>query len=144
MFLRNYSVVKQLHKTDILQNYSEVFKSTKTRIKEYDGKKYIEAELSDVNFKYEQDGSFNKLPVHFYSDLPIRLEDLWSSMQKRNMRTFINYVKSFGTNNNPVMLLTKVSNKGNRYFTFTTKAKFQHYRNNMYSNYNIEELNYEV
>lgn len=123
---------RQVSRTEILANYKEMFDTSKTLKKDYEGQTYMEAHLSDINFN-----EWQSKPVHFYSDLPIRMEDLWNNIQKRNVKTFIDYVKSLGTNDNPILMLTKVSKRGNRYFTITTKAKYMNMRKR-YTNYSVE------
>lgn len=123
-----------ISRTTILANYQEFFKMSKTLKKDYDGINYIEAHLSDINFKETED-----LPVHFYSDLPKRMESVWDNLQKRNVKTLIEYMKSMGSIDNPVITLSKISQRGNRYFVFTTKSKYMNMRNR-YKNYSIETI----
>jgi len=123
-----------ISRTTILANYQELFKMSKTLKKDYDGINYIEAHLSDINFKETED-----LPVHFYSDLPKRMDSVWNNLQKRNVKTLIEYMKSMGDTNNPVITLSKISKRGNRYFVFTTKSKYMNMRKR-YNNYSIETI----
>ena len=139
-YLRKYSMIPKVYKTTILQSYTEQFNLNKTIVaRDNDGTKYIKAYIENVNCKYDKEGSWEELPVHFYSDLPQRLELTWSEMQKRNMKTFMEYIKTIGTEENPVMLLTKVSRLGNRYFTLTTRFKYNLNRKR-YANYSIETI----
>jgi hypothetical protein len=134
-YLNHYQSARTaISRTTILANYQELFKMSKTLKKDYDGINYIEAHLSDINFKETED-----LPVHFYSDLPKRMESVWDNLQKRNVKTLIEYMKSMGSIDNPVITLSKISQRGNRYFVFTTKSKYMNMRNR-YKNYSIETI----
>lgn len=134
-YLNHYQSARTaISRTTILANYQELFKMSKTLKKDYDGINYIEAHLSDINFKETED-----LPVHFYSDLPKRMESVWDNLQKRNVKTLIEYMKSMGNIDNPVITLSKISQRGNRYFVFTTKSKYMNMRNR-YKNYSIETI----
>ena len=134
-YLNHYQSARTaISRTTILANYQEFFKMSKTLKKDYDGINYIEAHLSDINFKETED-----LPVHFYSDLPKRMESVWDNLQKRNVKTLIEYMKSMGSIDNPVITLSKISQRGNRYFVFTTKSKYMNMRNR-YKNYSIETI----
>jgi len=134
-YLNHYQSARTaISRTTILANYQEFFKMSKTLKKDYDGINYIEAHLSDINFKETED-----LPVHFYSDLPKRMESVWDNLQKRNVKTLIEYMKSMGNIDNPVITLSKISQRGNRYFVFTTKFKYMNMRNR-YKNYSIETI----
>ena len=134
-YLNHYQSARTaISRTTILANYQEFFKMSKTLKKDYDGINYIEAHLSDINFKETED-----LPVHFYSDLPKRMESVWDNLQKRNVKTLIEYMKSMGNIDNPVITLSKISQRGIRYFVFTTKSKYMNMRNR-YKNYSIETI----
>ena len=139
MYTKKYQLVKAIVRSQVLNNYSESFSQSTTKVS-YDnqGERYIQANL-DVNHKFNGKGDWEELPVHFYSHLPKRMEDIWNSMQKRNLNTMIDYVKSMGTPDNPILILTKLSAQGNRYFTITTRAKYNNYRST-YSQYSIETI----
>lgn len=139
MYTTKYQTVKTVVRSQVLQNYSESFATATTKVA-YDDeqKRYIQASL-DVNHKFNEKGDWQELPVHFYSHLPQRMDDIWRTMQKRNLNTMLKYIKSLGTPENPILMLTKVSAKGNRYFTITTRAKYNNYRST-YSQYSIETI----
>ena len=131
---------KKVEVTNYLDAYKEYFPEAKTKIaNDNDGRKYIEAAIPHVNLDLIND-EWRELPVHFYSDLPIRLTDMWNSMQKRKLETFINYIKSIGTEFNKTVLLTKTSKSGHRYFVVTSRGKYAQYKHKHYSDYTIETI----
>lgn len=132
---------KKIEVTAYLDAYKEYFPESETKIaRDQEGKKFIEASIPSVNLGQNMSGEWKELPVHFYSDLPIRLEDMWQSMQKRKLETFIDYLKSIGDKFNQTVVLTKMSRAGNRYFVVTTRAKFAHYKNKHYRGYSVETI----
>lgn len=132
---------KSIEVTAYLEAFNEYFPEAKTKIESSeDGRKYISAAIPNVNLQLDRQNDWRELPVHFYSDLPVRLHDMWDVMQKRKLSTFTDYIKSLGTEFNQTLVLTKLSKSGNRYFVVTSRAKYAQYKHKHYSGYSVETI----
>lgn len=129
----------EIKTSQFLSAFNEYFPEAQTKVAHKGDERFIEAMIPEVNLDLHDDEWIER-PVHFYSDLPLRLEDMWKSMQKRKLETFIDYLKSIGTADNPTIVLTKLSARGNRYFTVTSKRKYLNYRDAHYSGYSVESI----
>ena len=97
--------------------------------------KFIECQVDGINST-----SLKHYPMHIYSDLPQRLEDVWTQMRKRKVSTFIDYLQSFSTEENRILFLTKrSSNTKLDYIVITTAQKYIIYRDSMYRNYKVNK-----
>lgn len=98
--------------------------------------RFIECQVDGINST-----SLKHYPMHIYSDLPNRLEDVWTQMRKRKVSTFMDYISSFSTQDNQIIFLTKRSaNTQLDYIVITTKKKYDIYRRSIYRNYNINKV----
>ena len=98
--------------------------------------RFIECQVDGINST-----SLKHYPMHIYSDLPQRLEDVWTQMRKRKVSTFMDYISSFSTQDNQIIFLTKRStNTQLDYIVITTAKKYDIYRDSIYRNYNINKV----
>ena len=98
--------------------------------------RFIECQVDGINST-----SLKHYPMHIYSDLPNRLEDVWTQMRKRKVSTFMDYISSFSTQDNQIIFLTKRSaNTQLDYIVITTGKKYDIYRDSIYRNYNINKV----
>ena len=98
--------------------------------------RFIECQVDGINST-----SLKHYPMHIYSDLPNRLEDVWTQMRKRKVSTFMDYISSFSEKGNEIIFLTKRSaNTQLDYIVITTGKKYDIYRDSIYRNYNINKV----
>lgn len=98
--------------------------------------RFIECMVDGINST-----ALKHYPMHIYSDLPTKLEDVWTQLRKRKISTFMDYISSFSTQDNQIIFLTKRSaNTQLDYIVITTGKKYDIYRRSIYKNYNINKV----
>lgn len=123
---------------DVVETLTSALESTApiTIEKGDNNQKFIECQVDGINST-----SLKHYPMHIYSDLPNRLEDVWTQMRKRKVSTFMDYITSFSKQENRIVFLTKRSaNTQLDYIVITTVKKYDIYRDSMYRNYNINKV----
>jgi hypothetical protein len=123
---------------DVVETLTSALESTApiTIGKGNNNQRFIECQVDGINST-----SLKHYPMHIYSDLPNRLEDVWTQMRKRKISTFMDYITSFSKQDNRIVFLTKRStNTQLDYIVITTKKKYDIYRDSMYRNYNINKV----
>ena len=123
---------------DVVETLTSALESTApiTIGKGDNNQRFIKCQVDGINST-----SLKHYPMHIYSDLPQRLEDIWTQMRKRKVSTFMDYISSFSKQDNQIIFLTKRSaNTQLDYIVITTKKKYDIYRHSMYRNYNINKV----
>ena len=123
---------------DVVETLTSALESTApiTIGKGDNDQRFIECQVDGINST-----SLKHYPMHIYSDLPQRLEDIWTQMRKRKVSTFMDYILSFSKQDNKIVFLTKRSaNTQLDYIVITTAKKYDIYRDSMYRNYNINKV----
>lgn len=123
---------------DVVETLTSALESTApiTIGKGDNNQRFIECQVDGINST-----SLKHYPMHIYSDLPNRLEDVWTQMRKRKISTFMEYISSFSTKGNEIIFLTKRSaNTQLDYIVITTGKKYDIYRRSIYRNYNINKV----